>query len=186
MGQGIKEDDMTHVKRLVILLLFAAIVIFLGICLKQNPSYSPVIDSQNRVPAFSGESFFDRGEITQKRLLNHLTLIHVFATWCEACQYDHPIIMQLHKRFPTLYILGIAFQDTRPSVKQWLKNNGNPYNAIIDDSDGSVGVALGISITPDTFLVDANGYIISKKIGNLSSKTTAELMSDIIRFRSHS
>ena len=53
-------------------------------------------------------------------------------------------------------------------VSFFLDRLGNPYDQIIFDEQGNLGLELGVYATPETFLVDSQGIIRYKRIGQLT------------------
>jgi cytochrome c biogenesis protein CcmG, thiol:disulfide interchange protein DsbE len=65
-------------------------------------------------------------------------------------------------------IVGINYKDDPAAARQWLARYGNPYEFNIVDQDGRLGVELGVYGAPETFLVDASGTIVYKRVGEVN------------------
>ena len=55
----------------------------------------------------------------------------LWATWCNECQLEHPMLMELSKL--GIAIVGLDYKDDNNQAKQWLKNYGNPYREVLLD-----------------------------------------------------
>ena len=51
---------------------------------------------------------------------------------------------------------------------------GNPFDVIVFDPNGKIGIDLGVYLTPENFLVNQKGLIIYKHIGAIDSKVWEE------------
>ncbi len=65
-------------------------------------------------------------------------------------------------------IIGLNYKDQRQTALAWLNHYGNPYNQVIDDPQGDIGINFGVYGTPETFIIDKQGIIRYKFIGALS------------------
>lgn len=89
---------------------------------------------------------------------NHVALINVFASWCEPCQTEHEVLMNLSKT-GKVAIFGIAWKDQPEKVAPWIAASGNPYQAIGIDTYGDATMALALTGVPETLIVDTQGII---------------------------
>lgn len=98
-----------------------------------------------------------------------LTLVNVWASWCGPCRIEHPVLMKLasEKRFR---IVGINHKDSEKNAFNFLRELGNPYQAVGRDPKGRHSIEWGVYGIPETFIVDQNGKIIFKHVGPLTEK----------------
>jgi cytochrome c biogenesis protein CcmG/thiol:disulfide interchange protein DsbE len=62
-------------------------------------------------------------------------------------------------------IYGVNYKDDRSTARRWLGTSDNPYLLNIEDPAGSLGVDLGVYGAPETFVIDAQGFIRDKYVG---------------------
>ena len=67
-------------------------------------------------------------------------------------------------------MVGINYKDTKNDANQYLDILKDPYDLIIFDPIGKLGLELGVYATPETFIVDKNGSIRYKRIGQMTRK----------------
>ena len=108
----------------------------------------------------------------------HWYIINIWASWCEACQDEHPFLMDLARQGVTIF--GIDYNDSAISAKKWLQSYGNPYKSVIWDARGIVGGRLRMSSLPTTYLVDPQGNIRSKVTGPLKQSIWQDTFIPII------
>ena len=73
-----------------------------------------------------------------------------------------------------LQLIGINYKDTRADGARYLEVMGNPFDVIVFDPSGKIGLDLGVYATPETFLVNQQGVILYKHIGEIDSKVWNE------------
>lgn len=148
--------------------LFAIIFIFLwrGLSIDPHTIPSPLINQP--IPAFSLVDVSDQKQVfTADDLHGHVSLLNVWATWCLTCRAEQPLLMDL-ARSNTVAIYGIDYKDDLTQAKQWLAQYGNPYRMLGFDADGKASINLGVYGTPETFVIDRNGVLRYKLIGQLT------------------
>lgn len=97
-------------------------------------------------------------------LRNHVSLVNVWASWCQACQMEHSMLMQLAQQ-QSIPIYGILYKDDPKDALRWLAIHGNPYQLLGHDPRGEVSIDFGIYGTPETYVINAQGEIIHRHIG---------------------
>lgn len=96
-------------------------------------------------------------------------LLNVWATWCPTCYAEHQYLNELAAQGIT--IIGLNYKDSSEKAIKWLKDLGNPYQVVIKDEKGSLGLDLGVYGAPETFIVDAKGVIHYRHIGDVNANT---------------
>jgi len=154
--------------RFVPIAVFAALAILLFIGLGLDPKIvpSPLIDKP--APAFELPELRTTGAVVRSAdLKGKPYLLNVWGSWCVACRDEHPVLMAF-ARENDLPLIGLNWKDDPDTAQRWLRQFGDPYDAIAVDSEGDTAIDLGVYGAPETFLVDAEGVIRYKKIGPLS------------------
>ena len=117
-------------------------------------------------------------QLSEKIFQGHLTLLNVWASWCETCSEEQAFLMTLKVRYPELQFIGLDFQDKSQDAVKWLKMHGNPYALVLFDATGGVGVDYGVYGTPESFLIDEQGVIRAKVTGVLNEASWSKLNKD--------
>lgn len=94
---------------------------------------------------------------------NKPILVNVFASWCVPCVSENSDLMALKSKGVT--IVGVAWKDEPQNTLKFLAEHDDPYAAKLTDPDGKMGLALGISGVPETFVVQPDGTISDKITG---------------------
>jgi cytochrome c biogenesis protein CcmG/thiol:disulfide interchange protein DsbE len=103
-------------------------------------------------------------EATEAMFAGRKAVLNVFASWCAACVFDHPAWTKLREECPDCLLVGSAWSDDPKDTAAWLKEHGNPYDAVLQDAEGSLAVGLGVTGAPETFLVEG-GRIRAHVVG---------------------
>lgn len=90
-------------------------------------------------------------------------LVNFFASWCVPCVGEAPVLTTLKQQGVT--IVGIAVRDRPTDIRQFLNDNGNPFDRIGSDPQSAVQLSFGSSGVPETFVVDGKGVIQLQHIG---------------------
>lgn len=98
----------------------------------------------------------------------HPILVNVWATWCPTCYAEHQYLNELARQNVT--IIGIDYKDQSDKAINWLKNLNNPYQVVIKDEKGALGLDLGVYGAPETFVVDGEGVIHYRYAGDINEK----------------
>lgn len=154
--------------RLMPLILFIPLILFLLRGLSLNPKMLPSAKLGKPLPAFELPILGDKhAHMTPKNLQGQVTLLNVWASWCEACMEEHLFLMQLMKQGVSLY--GLNYKDHSKEAKLLLNHYGNPYVLVGEDRTGTVGIDLGVYGAPETFLIDKEGIIRYKHVGLMTA-----------------
>lgn len=95
-----------------------------------------------------------------------MVLVNVWATWCVGCRQEHAYLVELATS-NEIPLYGLNWRDQREDALVWLQRLGDPYAASAYDEDGRVGIDWGVYGAPETFLVNADGYVVYKHLGPL-------------------
>lgn len=127
------------------------------------------------VPEFRLEDLAQPGKLYDQTIfVGEPLLINVWATWCPTCYAEHQYLNELSKE--GVKIIGLNYKDDRNKAVQWLTELGNPYLISLFDGDGMLGLDLGVYGAPETYLVDANGVIRYRHVGDVNTKNWHETL----------
>jgi len=154
------------------LILFVLLVVVLGIGIKQSPEKdlipSPLIGKQ--APQFSLPNLTDPGQrVNSAQLHGHWYLFNVWGTWCYACRDEQPMLLRI-KQSGVIPVVGLDWKDDDNDALSYLKQEGDPYQTIAVDHDGSEAIMWGVYGAPETFLVNPQGIVVRKFIGPITEQ----------------
>lgn len=110
----------------------------------------------------------DGSTLPAKELAGKVTLVNFWATTCVTCVKEMPGLVETHRRFQAkgFETVAVAMSYDPPT---WVANFANsrqlPFKVAVDH-DGLLAKQWGdIRLTPTTFLVDKQGNIIKRYLG---------------------
>lgn len=109
-------------------------------------------------------------------------IVSVFASWCGMCEVEHPLLLELKKKY-NLPMYGIAWRDDPKDSRGWLAKRGNPYIATGYDRTGKESQSLGITGTPETLVMDARGEILYRQRGPLNADIAKNMIAPLLASR---
>ena len=146
------------------------LIFFYLLIIERNPKEIPSILSNQKAPSFETESLFlNEKFISEEVFKNKIIIVNFFATWCKPCRDEHGYIKLLSKK-NKVHIIGINYKDKNEKTVEWLKKLGNPYSRIAIDKKGNIAIDWGVYGIPETFIVNSNGIIKFRHVGQITEK----------------
>lgn len=163
------------------LILFVLLGLLLAYGLNLDPRKIPSPLIGKSLPSFSLATLADPArQVSRDELKGRVYLLNVWASWCVACRQEHPLLNEL-ARNKAVPIIGLNYKDKREDALGWLGSLGNPYELSLTDTDGRLGIDLGVYGVPETFLIDKEGVIRYKHIGPITPEAWEQKLAPLIR-----
>jgi len=123
----------------------------------ENQTYAPVPDVQF--------TKLDGSALRLKDLRGRVVLLNFWATWCIPCRSEIPSLSAMQKDFEArgLSVIGVSYDDTADLVHRFQKDIPQSYQIVLGGRD--VGSQLPASPLPTTYIIDRQGRIRDKMIG---------------------
>ncbi len=168
-------------------LCFLVLTVFLFLLgLRNDPSYIPSALIDKKAPEFSLknlDSVINKQNdflYTTNSWKGKVWILNIFASWCLACNVEHPVLMKISKEHPKIELVGLAYKDEPLETRKWLKQNGNPYSTVLVDINGNVGLDYGVYGVPETYIIDSVGKIKYRHVGPIQPDFFEEFVSPLI------
>jgi cytochrome c-type biogenesis protein CcmF len=161
-------------KRLKLFIPLGVFLILVGLLYAgfslEDPSRLPSTLIGRDFPAFQAAQLEEPSTVVTESVFGGRTvLVNVWATWCPTCKAEHAELQRIHEE-TGLPIIGINYKDDADAALAWLDRYGSPYEFNISDPDGRLGIELGVYGAPETFVVDADGRIQFKWVGDVNRR----------------
>ncbi|MEO7997036.1 MAG: TlpA disulfide reductase family protein [Gemmatimonadaceae bacterium] len=98
-----------------------------------------------------------------------VTVMNVWATWCVSCREEMHDLQALHDEYQArgVRVLGVSVDESDVArVRKFVEKEKLTFS-MVHDQDGRVQQLYQVSGIPNTFIVDKDGRILWKSIGNL-------------------
>jgi len=161
-----QSNNKTAIKPIYLLplFLFFAMVGLLFSGLGKDPTK---LESQligKAIPKFKKSLLLDTDKVLSNEDIQGPALINVFGSWCPSCYQEHPYLMKLAAN-KSIKIIGLNYKDKREDGLKFIRDLGNPYDFILFDNNGRLGIELGVYGAPETFVIDKDNRIIYRHVG---------------------
>jgi thiol-disulfide isomerase/thioredoxin len=116
----------------------------------------------------------DGTTVSSDQFKGKVVVLDFWATWCGPCKAEIPGYVGLQKKYGAdgLVIIGISKDDDGPkrqkTVQEFVDAHGMNYT-IVFSSDELEAALGGIDAIPTTYIIDRDGNIRNKKIGELGT-----------------
>jgi cytochrome c biogenesis protein CcmG/thiol:disulfide interchange protein DsbE len=130
------------------------------VALKELPA-AP--EAQRRLPVLVGS-----GTSTLAALRGKVVVLNFWASWCEPCQVEAPLLEQAQSRLErsNATVLGITYEDTTPDSLDFVRHNHLTYPNLRDNS-GSFARSYGTDQLPESFVLNRQGRIVAVSRGEI-------------------
>ena len=159
---------------LPLIILLTVIALFLFGTFKKNTRVIPTPLIGQEVPLIELETIFfeeyENKDLADILKSNKIKIINFWASWCLPCEVEHPILMGLSKK-SDFVIIGINYKDTEEGSARFLNEKGNPYDVVLIDDEGVLGIEMGLTGVPETFVVNQDGIIIYRIVGPINNES---------------
>ena len=146
------------------------LILFYLLIIDRNPSKIPSALLDKNVPEFETKTLLKNTDfISLQEFGDEIIIVNFFATWCKPCVDEHIYIKRFLKEHD-IKIIGINYKDNSKKTIEWLRELGNPYSIIAIDNNGKIAIDWGVYGIPETFIVDSNGIIKYKHVGQINNK----------------
>ena len=155
----------------IIIFIFIFFIFYKG--LQNSNIYTPNTNIKKNVPLFKAKVFDSSNIIKSEDIFNNnnFYLFNVWASWCIPCKDEHPFLMKLSEN---IKLIGLNYKDSILNAKNFLNKFNNPYETIIQDIDGTIGIEWGAYGVPETFIIYKD-KIIKRIIGPINETSFLEI-----------
>ena len=163
------------------LVLFVILIVFLAIGLGRDPHLVPSALIDKPAPDFALPELREPAKIISPgQMRGKVWLLNVWASWCVACREEHPFLIEI-ARSKAVPIYGLDWKDKREDALPVLSELGDPYVLNISDFEGRAAIDYGITGAPETYLIDKQGIIRYKEVGQLTPDIMEKKILPLVR-----
>jgi cytochrome c biogenesis protein CcmG, thiol:disulfide interchange protein DsbE len=179
-GRLMPSLDRLGVRHLVVAAVLPVILLLLlGAMLLVRGSGSPT-EIGKVAPDFSLTTL-DGEPMSLAELRGRPVIVNFWASWCVPCLEEFPLLAEAHERHADegLAVVGVVYQDTSLAARTFLERQGAAWPSAADP-DGRAAEAYGILAPPETFLIDRDGRIAARALGQFSAAWLDEKVAAIM------
>ena len=164
--------------RAPVLLLSAASLVFLAVALRPRPEAPERASLAGPAPDFRLAELGGR-VVSLSEYRGRVVLLNFWATWCESCTEEMPLLETLHRRYRErgLAVLAPSIDAAgRRAVLPFVARHSPTFPVLL--SDLRTAQAYEVIGLPTAYLIDARGRVARKYVGPLDPLA---LENDILR-----
>lgn len=100
------------------------------------------------------------------QLKGKVVLIQYWATWCEPCKSDMPLLKDLRNRFKGFEVVGICLDNDKKQMTAFLQENDPHWPQLFEEGglENRFSISLGIQTLPTMILLDKQGKVVNRNI----------------------
>ncbi len=113
-----------------------------------------------RAPEIGLEDMSGR-RITIASLRGKVVLVDIWASWCEPCAAEMPVLERLYRqhRDAGFTVVGVSVDSQRGNIDRFFQRHGRVSFPIVHDPSRRVAGAYGTPAMPSSYLIDRNGIV---------------------------
>jgi thiol-disulfide isomerase/thioredoxin len=113
----------------------------------------------------------------------HVVVVNFWATWCGPCRAETPVLNSLVDRYGArgLDVIGVSLdQDGWTAIKPFVESQSVTYPMVLGN-DAVAATFGGVPELPATFVIDPDGVIVAKLVGQMREGQYEALFAKILR-----
>lgn len=109
------------------------------------------------------------------------TVVNLWATWCGPCVREMPVLHAAQNDRRDVHFVFINQGEDAATVNRWLEARGLALENVLIDERRQAGAAFELKGYPTTLFFDADGTLVSRRVGEVSAATLAERLGRVSR-----
>ena len=145
-----------------------------------DPGPSPLAAEQLKAntpaPALAGDALAGSDKIDLAAYRGRPVVVNFWASWCGPCRSEAPQLVAFARSHPDVQMLSVNSADlSRAAAVEFAARSKWTWPNVFDPS-GGIQHAWGVGGLPATFLVDADGKLRSRKLGETTEAELTKLV----------
>lgn len=138
-------------------------------------------DRREAAPVLTGPAL-GGGEISTADHTGQVILLNVWGSWCAPCRAEAPALVEADAALPEVQFIGINTRDLDPAPAEAFVRSFEIGFPSIYDPDGALLLGFGQlppAAIPSTLIIDQQGRVAARILGETSALTLIELARQI-------
>lgn len=119
------------------------------------------------------------GWIARENAAGRPVVVNLWASWCEPCEREIPLLNQAADDHPDIAFLGVATNDAAADARAAVDEFGIEFPSVRDAEFDQVAFTVGARVMPTTVVFDTEGTMVGRVIGELSQGSLQDLLGSV-------
>ena len=144
----------------------------------------PRLANGNPAPGFSLQRLAGGSANFPGDYRGQVVAIRFWADWCPFCKDEMTALEPVYRKLQAqgFHILAVNVRQDAETAARFVHRLGISYETLLDSS-GEVARAYGVQGLPTTFLIDADGTLRGRILGESSPEVTERMVRDLLARR---
>jgi len=165
----------------ILIVIVAIIVVSIGLIELRKPRQSQIPNDDKNVGISIGKTApdFELRDLSGKNtklsdFRGKNIILNFWASWCPPCREEMPEFQRIYAENPeSLVVIGVNLQESKENAEAFVKKLGITFPILLDPN-AQVRDLYNVFTQPVTYFIDANGKIVDKKFGPLTTEEINE------------
>ncbi|HEX9697790.1 MAG TPA: TlpA disulfide reductase family protein [Actinomycetota bacterium] len=131
------------------------------------------------IPAVRSEAV-EGPEVKLEQYRGHPFLINFWASGCEPCRREFPLLRGMLERHSDLPIVGIDVMDRKEDAAAFAQQADATWPSIWDP-DGSIAAQFRVRVLPVTYAIGRNFRLIDRQFGELTRERLDQMVDAMLK-----
>ena len=141
-----------------------------------------ILRTGQAAPAFALKDINGRTIKVPEDVKGRVVAIRFWASWCKSCAAEMPELEQVYRNYAGkgLLILAVNIGQDKGDAKKFSEEHQISY-PLLPDPGQEVTKRYGVTSIPMTFILDGNGVIRKKILGEISRQNFEKIVVQLMR-----
>ncbi len=161
-------------KVLILLAVLLPTIALLYFSLGRDPRELPSALVGRRAPDFELDQL-DGRKLSLAMARGRPLILNFWSTWCGSCEAEYALIKGAYEALQPQGVVfySVLYEDTPENARNFISKNGAAMPILLDPGMRTA-IDYGVSGVPETFFIDAKGFVEYKQAGVLTPEILSE------------
>ena len=140
----------------------------------EGPAVEPI---SGAAPVLEGETLTG-GTLAPSDYAGRVVVVNLWSTWCGPCKREQPVLSAAHADAGEdgPFFLGIDERDDPEAALEWIIEDFEVAYPSLADPSGYLAYRFGVPFLPATIVIDADGRLRFRVVGEIDRETLDRLV----------
>ncbi len=138
----------------------------------QSPAHAKAAGAKTRLTSIGrpiplqGQLANGNGTFDLSKLRGKAVLVQYWATWCEPCKADLPLLKELRSKYKEFEVVGVNLDNDKNDMIAFLRANNPGWPQLFEEGglENRFATEMGIQTLPTMILIDKQGRVVDRNI----------------------